>query len=457
MERVGRMKPKVVVIGGGLAGLQAALACAGGGASVTLLEARKRLGGATFSFAREGLSIDNGQHLFLRCCTAYRSFLKQLGVERMTTMQERLSIPVVAEGDRVQWLRRRSLPPPLHVAESVIRYGYLTPSERAQAAVAIQRLKGLDLADETLDLRTFGEWLTEQRQSANAVDALWNLIALPTLNLPASQASLALAAKVFQTGLLTTAGAADIGHAIVPLSRLHAEPAALALAEAGAEVLTGTPAVAIEEGPPLAVRTAEQRFTADAVILAVPHEEAAGLLPEKAFPERRQLARLGHSPIINVHVGYDRPVMAYPFAAGFGTPVQWVFDRTASSGLTEGQYLAVSLSAADDELHATAEDLQARFLPALAELLPAAAAAEVREFFVTREHSATFRAAPGVRAWRLGTQTDVPGLTLAGAWTDTGWPATMEGAVRSGRSAAREALAVLASVAREPARATVRV
>ncbi|HWD09966.1 MAG TPA: hydroxysqualene dehydroxylase HpnE [Actinomycetota bacterium] len=437
------MKPKVVVIGGGLAGLQAALACAGGGASVTLLEARKRLGGATFSFAREGLSIDNGQHLFLRCCTAYRSFLKQLGVERMTTMQERLSIPVVAEGDRVQWLRRRSLPPPLHVAESLIRYGYLTPSERAQAAVAIQRLKGLDLADETLDLRTFGEWLTEQRQSANAVDALWNLIALPTLNLPASQASLALAAKVFQTGLLTTAGAADIGHAIVPLSRLHAEPAALALAEAAAEVLTGTPAVAIEEGPPLAVRTAEQRFTADAVILAVPHEEAAGLLPEKAFPERRQLTRLGHSPIINVHVGYDRPVMAYPFAAGFGTPVQWVFDRTASSGYGRGQLLAVSVSAADGFVGEPVEELRNLFLPALERLFPRARVAKVQTFLVTRERKATFRQAPTTRALRAKTATAVAGLFLAGAWTDTGWPATMEGAVRSGVSAARQTLAYL--------------
>jgi uncharacterized protein with NAD-binding domain and iron-sulfur cluster len=126
--------------------------------------------------------------------------------------------------------------------------------------------------------------------------------------------------------------------------------------------------------------------------------------------------------------------------------VQWVFDRTRGSGLSDGQYLAVSLSAADAELHATAEELQTRYLPALAALLPGAADAELREFFVTREHAATFRAAPGARSWRPGPQTDVPGLVLAGAWTATGWPATMEGAVRSGHAAAREVMATIAKL-----------
>lgn len=437
------MKPKVVVIGGGLAGLQAALACADGGAAVTLIEARKRLGGATFSFAREGLSIDNGQHVFLRCCTAYRSFLKQLGVERLTTLQERLSIPIVADGGKVEWLRRRPLPPPLHVAESVARYGYLTPVERAQAGLAIQRLRGLDLADETLDLRSFGEWLTEQGQSPHAVEVLWNLIALPTLNLPAAQASLALAAKVFQTGLLTDPGAADIGHAIVPLSRLHAEPAELALAEAGAEVLKGAPVVAIDGGPPLLVRTAERQFSADAVVLAVPHDEAASLLPEKAVPDRAAFTRLGHSPIINIHVGYDRPVMNYPFAAGVGTPVQWVFDRTASSGYGRGQLLAISVSAAEGYIDQPVEELRNLFLPALERLFPRSRVARVQTFLVTRERKATFRQSPTSGALRPRAATAIDGLYLAGAWTDTGWPATMEGAVRSGVSAARQALAYL--------------
>jgi uncharacterized protein with NAD-binding domain and iron-sulfur cluster len=186
---------------------------------------------------------------------------------------------------------------------------------------------------------------------------------------------------------------------------------------------------------------------ADVVIVAVPHDRAARLLPIDS-----RLARLGSSPIVNLHLVYDRRVLDLPFAAGVNSPVQYVFDRTASSGLTRGQYLAVSLSAAEAECTMTAAELRERFVSALAELLPAARSARVEEFFVTREHAATFRAAPGARALRPRSRTRWPGLLLAGSWTDTGWPATMEGAVRSGQAAAREALATRTSAeGRRPA------
>ena len=193
--------------------------------------------------------------------------------------------------------------------------------------------------------------------------------------------------------------------------------------------------------------SASGALEADAVVLAVPPERAVGLVPTGAGLDPGVATRLGRSPIVNLHIVYDRPVLDVPFVAVVGSPVQWVFDRTQSGGLEAGQYLVVSLSAADDECNATAEELQARFLPAMAAVLPAARAATVSTFFVTREHSATFRAGPGARAWRPGTRTRLPGLVLAGAWTDTGWPATMEGAVRSGHAAAREAM----QTARRPA------
>jgi uncharacterized protein with NAD-binding domain and iron-sulfur cluster len=144
-------------------------------------------------------------------------------------------------------------------------------------------------------------------------------------------------------------------------------------------------------------------------------------------------------------VVYDRRVLELEFAAAVGSPVQFVFDRTESAGLDRGQCLAVSLSAADAEFDATADQLQERFVPALAELLPAARTARVERFVITREHAATFRAAPGAQRLRPGPRTGVTGLALAGAWTDTGWPATMEGAVRSGHAAARVALAASGS------------
>lgn len=444
-------EPRVVVVGGGLAGMSAAVACADGGARVTLLEARPRLGGATFSFRREGLWVDNGQHVFLRCCTAYRRFLSRVGAEHLTTLQRRMAIPVLSPDGRRGWLRRNGLPAPLHLAGSIARYPFLSLSERARAGRAALALARLNLGDDRLDERTFEQWLVERGQSAAAIEALWNLIALPTLNLPASSASLALAAKVFQTGLLTDRAAADVGYASAPLSRVHGEMAAHSLAHAGAEVRVGEPVLAIEAGEgSFEVVVRDERLPADAVVLAVPHDRAASLLPPGALPGQERLVELGSSPIVNVHVVYDRRVTDLPFAAGVGTPVQWVFDRTRPSGLSDGQYLAISISGADRQITERTEDLRRAFLPALASLFPAAGEARVESFFVTREHAATFRQAPGTRALRPGTRTGIPRLYLAGAWTDTGWPATMEGAVRSGIAASREALIAVGRTRRLP-------
>lgn len=193
----------------------------------------------------------------------------------------------------------------------------------------------------------------------------------------------------------------------------------------------------------------------DRIVSAVPPTTAERLLPSEAFTGVPGQApgwgvRLGSSPIVNVHVVYDRRVLDVPFVAAVGSPLQWVFDRTEQSGLRRvfpagAQYVAVSLSAADDPAIGLARlpvaQLRGRMLPALAALLPAAGDAEVLDFFVTREPHATFRATPGSAALRAGATTGLPGLFLAGAWTATGWPATMEGAVRSGETAAAAVLA----------------
>jgi squalene-associated FAD-dependent desaturase len=450
---------RVVVIGGGLAGITAALDCARGGAEVTLLEARGRLGGAAYSFTRGELVVDNGQHVFLRCCTAYRELLEELGASDLVALQDRLEVPVLGAGGRLGWLRRSALPAPLHLAASLLRYPYLGMRERLALAWAMQRLRAVDIDDPASDAASFGDWLRRHRQSRRAVEAIWELIVRPTINLTVDDASLAQAAQVFQVGLLSDAAAGDIGWAAVPLGEIHDTRGRAALERAGVSVhLRSTVHSVVAEDAGFRVHASDGfEGHGDAVVMAVPPGCAAELLPSAAGFADEAVERLGSSPIVNLHIVYDRRVLEHPFATGVDSPVQWVFDRTAGSGLIDGQYLAVSLSAADGELHTTAEELQARYLPALAELLPAAAGAEVREFFVTREHAATFRAAPGARSWRPGPRTALPGLVLAGAWTDTGWPATMEGAVRSGRAAAREVMAAPASVQQESAPATVRV
>jgi hypothetical protein len=509
--------PHVVVVGGGLAGLAAALECADRGARVTLLERRNRLGGLTWSFRHAGRWIDNGQHVFLRCCDEYLLFLDRIGAAADVELPDRLDIPVVAPpaspGGPVRWgrLRRSEWPAPLHLAGALLRYPHLTRKERAGLGRAVWSLRALDLRDPALDEETFGSWLARHGQSPTAVSALWDLITVPTVNLPAAEASLAMAAKVFQTGLLTDTGAGDIGWSRVPLGQLHGERAATALRKAGVDVRLGVEVASIEWGggsggrPAFAVRTAGGPpatgsspasldppalpdaparlgppatgsspasqdppvlpdppaspdlaepgrvparaqggiLGADAVICAVPHDVAGRLLPAGSVAHQARLGDLGMSAIIDVHLVFDRPVTRWPLLAGLHSPVQWVFDRTASSGLAADghgpQYVAVSVSAADDLLARRPDDLVPWITAELTRLLPETAGARLLDSLVTKERKATFRARPGTAALRPGPRTTWPGLAVAGAWTDTGWPATMEGAVRSGRAAAAAA------------------
>jgi squalene-associated FAD-dependent desaturase len=468
------LERRVVVVGGGLAGITAALDCAAAGASVTLVEVRRRLGGAAYSFDRDGLEMDNGQHVFLRCCEAYRALLARLGSEHLVSVQPRLDIPVLAPGAAPARLRRSSLPAPLHLAGALARYPHLSRRQRlgaARAAVGLMRMGRTPAAghDEAGREGTFGEWLGRRGQGPEAVSALWDLIALPTLNLPAAEASLALGAFVFRTGLLSGADAGDIGFHTATLGETIGAPGELALRDAGVEVRLGWRAEALRSlaagvqvlGRGQRSGVAEQPDSAAhgdgagdsagleelpiaATILALPHARAATLLEPLLGEVARRIRRLGSSPIVNLHVVFDRPVYEEPFAAGVGTPVQYLFDRTSAAGAPAGsQYLAVSLSAAEREMRMTVDALRERYVPALRELLPRARQATVEQFLVTREHAATFRAAPGVAALRPGPQTALPGLLLAGAWTDTGWPATLEGAVLSGHAAAAAALGAL--------------
>ena len=443
--------PRVVVVGGGLAGITAAIALAESGADVTLLEARPRLGGATCSFHRDGLIVDTGQHVFLGCCSAYRGLLAKLGMTAHAPLQDRFDVTVLAPSGsagppRRARLRRTALPGPLHMLPALGRYPFLSWAERARVSRPALAMRFVDPADPAADTQRFGDWLAARGQSERARRALWDLFSVSALNIAGDDASLALAATVVKTGLLGKNNAADIGVAALPLGELHGDAAATVLAKLGAQVTLGAKVTGIE-----VIEDTDARFrvclardadlAADAVVLAVPHEKAAPLVPPGALPAAtvQGWAGLGASPIVNVHVIYDRPVTDLPFAAAIDSPVQWVFDRTRISGMSgPGQYLAISLSAADSYADVPAARLREQFVPALAELFPAARDAQVTEFFVTRERRATFRQAPGSGALRPKAATQRPGLVLAGAWTDTGWPDTMEGAVRSGLAAAVE-------------------
>ncbi len=461
------MTPDVIVVGGGLAGIAAALACADAGRRVMLLEARPRLGGRTASFHRAdpdgagpGLEVDTGQHVFMRCCVAYRQLLDRLAVAGDVDLQDRLDVPVVSGtitgGERATArIRRINAPAPLQLGPALATYGLLSLARRAKLLWAALALKGVDAGADATDRRSFAGWLRAHGQDPEAIAALWDLITVATLNAPAERSSLALAATVFQIGLLSDRAAGDLGWSRVPLGRLHGDAAMTAFAAAGVDVRLGAKVAALEALPDAdgwRVRLAgeAEELTADQVVLAVPPAAAETLMPSGALDLAPGWAgRLGSSPIVNVHLVYDRPVLDEPFLAAVDSPVQWVFDRTRPSGLaarnaaagTSHQYLAVSLSAAGDLVGRPAKDLLAELTAAIEGLLPRARQARVLDAFVTREPTATFAPAPGTAAWRPPARTRRPGLYLAGSWTATGWPDTMESAVRSGHSAAAALLA----------------
>ena len=341
--------PHVAVVGGGLAGLSAAIACQDAGARVTLLEARARLGGATWSARLHGLTVDNGQHVFLRCCSAYRAFLERLGVGDRVHLQRRLAVPVLTPGGRTSWIRRAPLPAPAHLAPSLLRFAPLRMAERLRAARSVRRLGALDLEDRALDGISLGEWLRANGESEHAIDGFWELLIRPILNLSARDASLALAAMFFQTGLLREADGADLGYANVPLQALHAEPAEAILRRGGGEVRVRSRVTELEpasaaRGPTL--RVAGERIEADAVIVAVPHEDAAALLPggRQARPERprgarqladpepaRRLRPAGHAAPVLRRRRLAAPVGVRPLARG-GRPARPVPRGVALRG-----------------------------------------------------------------------------------------------------------------------------
>ena len=409
---------KALVVGGGLAGLAAALDLVDAGHEVTLLEARPTLGGAVQTLPeRDGdppPPPDNGQHIALGCCTEYLGFLRRIG-QADSVRRTRLNLPVIGEDGRVGLIR----PGPV----ALLRYRHLPYGERLGVARTARALGRLDPAEH--DGETFGDLLRSLGQSDLAVERFWDVFMRPALNLRSDEASAALALFTVQTALLAGRGASDLVLPAAPLGAMHGDAAGEVLEDAGADVRLRARVASLDGS---AVVLAEgERVEADAIILALPPAESARLLGE---PE----PDLGESPIVSVHLLIDRQILRFPLAALLGSPAQWVFDRGRLTRHVPapGQYLTVVASGAPELAEA-----RGRYLVELvaADLTTRLGRAQVLWSRVSREPAATFAGRPGTAALRLGVDTGRPGIVRAGAWTATGWPATMESAVRSGRRA----------------------
>ena len=415
-------------MGGGLAGLAAALELVRAGHEVTVLEARPTLGGAVQTLpAREGdpdPPPDNGQHIALGCFTTYLRFLEDVG-QGESVRREPLSLPVIGEDGSVARIGAG--------ARTLLRYRHLSPGDRLGVARVARRLGRL--RPEEYDDQTFAALLRGLGQSQRAIDRFWDVFIRPALNLRSEEVSAEPAVFTVQTALLGTRGDGDLVLPLAPLGAMHGEAAGRALAARGATVRTGIRVTEIEAGA--AILAEGERVEADAFVLALPPGESARLLGEPAPP-------LEDSPIVSAHLLFDRPLLRYELAALLGSAAHWVFDRGRLTGHepAQGQYLTVVSSGAPELL-----EVRGRGLVELlaSELTRRLGRAELLWSRVSREPAATFAARPGTAALRPGPETGRANVARAGAWTATGWPATMESAIRSGLTAAR----YLQSAARE--------
>ena len=386
------------VVGGGLAGLAAALELADQGHAVTLYEARPTLGGAVQTLPeRDGDPSpppDNGQHIALGCFTEYLRFLDRIG-EGGSYRRLALELPVIAEDGRTATIGRSS--------RSFLRYRHLPVRDRLRVARAVRRLPARGLPTQT-----FGALLRELGCPDRSIDSFWDVFVRPALNLRTDEVSAEWGVFTVRTALLASREASDVILPTRPLGWMHGDAAGRALERAGATVHTNSRVDSVDD------------LDADAVVLATPPPETTAL---------------AHSPIVSVHLLFDRRLLAHPLAALLGSDAHWVFDRGALTGQEPGggrQYLTVVSSGVPELMEIRGRDLVARIVEQLTERL---GPAELLWSRVSREPMATLALRPGVT--RSPVATGRPGVVRAGAWVETGWPVTMEGAVRSGVAAAR--------------------
>ncbi|HEY2355073.1 MAG TPA: hydroxysqualene dehydroxylase HpnE [Gaiellaceae bacterium] len=399
---------KVAVVGGGLAGLAAALELVDAGADVVLHEARPTLGGAVQTLpARDGdpdPPPDNGQHIALGCFTEYLRFLDRVG-EGGSYLRTRLGLPVLDENGRAATIAP-SLP-------ALLRYGHLSAGDRLRIPLVTLRCRNAKPEPE----ETFGHLLRRLGASDAAVERFWDVFIRPALNLPADEVDAEAGLFTVRTALLGARANSDLVLPTKPLGAMHGDAAGRVL---GDRVRLDSRVDELDE------------LDADAVVVAVPPAESARLLGDDA-------PKLDDSPIVSVHLWFDRKLLAQPLAALLNSDAHWIFDRGALTGHEpeKGQYLTVVSSGVPELLEIRGRGLVDTMAGQLTERL---GQAELLWSRVSREPYATVALRPGIE--RPGVETSRPNVARAGTWTDTGWPATMESAVRSGRRAAQHILSV---------------
>ncbi len=451
--------PHVVIIGGGLAGLAVASVLVDRGLRITILESRPRLGGRASSFPDPvtGELVDNCQHVSMACCTNLADFCRRVGIDAMLRREPEL-VFLGPDGD-ISRFRTGPGPAPFHLAGSFLSARFLGLRDKLQVAYG---LACLAWGRDDRPGESFADWLVRHGQGPRAIDLFWGTVLISALNERLDQMDVGHARKVFLDGFLRNRTGFQLEIPLVPLGELYGTRLDGWLRDHGVSVRLTTGVRSVEPDDDGAIRGVVLRsgeaIAADFVVLTVPFDRVRGLLPEELsdrIPALAQASRaMQASPITGVHLWFDRPVCPFDHVVTPGRLIHWVFNHTAIQGRTAptvadaaptaaGQYLQLVISASYDLLPLDKQAIRDLVLAELAEIWPASGSAKLLRWWVVTEHGATFAVRPGIEALRPPQRTPIDGLFLAGDWTDTGWPATMEGAVRSGYLAAQEILTVL--------------
>lgn len=473
MSEAAEHLPRVAIVGGGLAGLATAVALADQGFSIELFEARRRWGGRASSFedTRTGGLVDHCQHVSMGCCTNLADFARRVGIDH-DFRRHRVLHFIGPDGRQYDFRGSAWLPPPLHLLPGLLKLGYLSWRERLAIVRAMPRLarwrQGQDDAGESI-----GAWLRRQGQTPHAMRCFWSVVLVSALGEQLDRAGIRYARQVFVDGFMASRDGYVVEIPSVPLAMLYGKKLAGWLCDHGVKLHPSTPIGRIEGNrrQVQAVVTADQRRLAvDFVVSAVPWRALARLLEQPAFAAvaaLAQAAKIQSSPITGVHLWFDRPITPLPHAVLVDRLSQWVFYRgtatnnddsttdesdhlSPNAGAAESRaandppaaehYYQIVISAWRNVAAGQRDDVVRQIVEELRDVWPEARKARLIRWRLVTEGEAVFSATPDVDRLRPSQQTEIANLFLAGDWTATGWPSTMEGAVRSGYLAAEGVL-----------------
>jgi len=419
----------VAIVGGGLAGLATALALGSSGYRTTVLESRSFLGGRATSYplnnAEDGaITIDNCQHILLRCCINLIDFYQRLGVENRIHFYREFFW--IEPGGRMSVMHRGLLPAPLHFTESFARLRFLSLRDKLDIARGLLAVKSEYKTRTDLDKITMLAWLREKKQGPIALERFWRQVLLSAINEELDRMAASHGLQVFWLGFLARSDSYEMGVPSVPLADLYSPDVWAAYPSVEIRPRAGAQCLRFDSGAVSGVQLADELIQADAYVSAVPFERFRALVPEEAL----DLSLFQHSPITGIHLWFDRPITDLPHATLLDRTIQWLYNKSG------GKYVQLVVSASRSLVDMGRAEIIDLAVRELREFFPQAASARLERAHVVKEVRATFSAVPGLEAKRPGTETPFPNLFLAGDWTRSGWPATMEGAVRSGYLAA---------------------